>query len=470
MHPLAGELEGIVDAGSIRTARYDPLVRTPFYRTVPVPDEWRQGDPFTVVTVKTAEEISRILRLANERREPVYVRQGMGVVSPDVVRPEPPGSLVIDVGAMSWIRPNYERSYVEVGPSVTEKALNRELAPQGYAYPELIGPVTWVGSLVSLNSSGRSVDPYIGKPRDYVIGLEGVLPTGEIINTGTTAPRGVCGFDVGQLLIGGQCLFGVVTDVRLRLIPAAREIKGALVQYPSLRVLGEAVGSVYRSRAPYPRLMELMDRNFLEVLGFDGPRPPAAQLVAVDGNAPGEADWKLGETIRVLEEAGATESYRATSEEWQNLIDFREGLLTQMNPKGLILLTSEVMDCPLDVLPDALEGMHELQARMAATYPDIQPVLFGHIGAGSCHPTFIAPVSWGYQRIREIAKIVRDQVLEFKLSYGATIGEQGIFPEHRGWFLGSDGDVSWKALLAVKGALDPNNILNPLRLTDMQDA
>ena len=129
MHPLAAELRDIVKPEQIHTTRYDPLIRMPFYRPVEVPDERRQGDPFTVVKVETAEEISQILRAANERRVQVYVRQGMGVISPDVVRPEPPGSLVLGVSAMRWIRPNFVRNYVEVGPSVTEKELNDELAP-----------------------------------------------------------------------------------------------------------------------------------------------------------------------------------------------------------------------------------------------------------------------------------------------------------------------------------------------------
>ena len=135
MHPLAAELKNILGGEPIRTARYDPLVRTLFYKSVSVPDELRVEEPFTVVKVGSAEDISQVLRLANERREPVYVRQGMGLITPDLVRPEPPGSLVLDLSPMRWVRPNYQRAYVEVGPSVTEEELKRELAPNGYGFP-----------------------------------------------------------------------------------------------------------------------------------------------------------------------------------------------------------------------------------------------------------------------------------------------------------------------------------------------
>ena len=469
MHPMAAELRDILGAGSIRTARYDPLVRTLFYRSVPVPDESREGEPFTVAKVASAEEISQVLQLANQRREPVYVRQGMGLITPDLLRPEPPGSLVLDLSPMRWVRPDYQRAYVEVGPSVTEIDLNRELGSHGYGFPDRIGPVSWVGSLISLNTSGRLVDPYSGKPRDYVMGLEAVLPTGEIVTTGTKGIRGVCGFDLGQLLIGGQCLFGVITNARLRLVPLPAETRGAVVQYPSLRAVGEAVGSLYRSRAPYPRLMELMDRNYLDVLDFDGPRAAALQLVSTDGDAPGEADWKLDEILGVLKGAGATESHKTSSEEWQKLLGFREGLLKGLGDRGLILLATETVDCPIDLLPDALEGIYDLQKQIAAVFT-VRPVIFGHIGAGSCHPSFVAPASLGYERIRDMAKAIREQVLELKLSYGATVGEQGIFPEHRDWFVRHNGTVHLNALGAIKSALDPNNILNPMRLDDPGEA
>ena len=468
MHALASQLESIVDPQRIRTARYDPMLRTPFYRPVDVPGEFRQGEPFTVVKVETAEEISHILRLANERRDAVYVRQGMGVIFPDVIRPEPPGSLVLDMSSMKWVRPNYDRAYVEIGPSVSEKELNNQLAPHGYQFPEFIGPVSWGGSMVCLNSSGRSVDHYIGKPRDYVLGLQAVLPTGEIVDTGTRGVRRPCGFDLTQLLVGGQCLFGVVTEVRLRLVPAPREVIGALVQFPSLETLGEGVASVYQSRAPYPRLMELMDRNYLELMDFEGERPAAVALVGADGDAPGEAEWKLDRILEVLRGAGATATDKASGEEWQRLLEFREGLLSKLNPRSLILLVAEVMDFPLDILPQGLAGTLRLQERLAAAYPGLYIGIVGHIGAGSLHPTFIAPLDWGYKKLRETAKHIRDEILDYKLANGASDGEQGIFPGHREWFLGYYGQEHWNLVQAIKGAVDPNNVLNPLRLTDMR--
>ena len=329
--------------------------------------------------------------------------------------------------------------------------------------------MTWGGSLISLNSSGRSVDPYLGKPRDWVMGLQAVLPTGEIVETGTHGLRRPCGFDLTQFLIGGQCLFGVVTNVRLRLFPTPRQIIGALVHFPSLKALGEGVGSVYQSRAPYPRLMEVLDKTFLETMSFDGDKPAGMLMVGTDGDAPGEAEWKLDELIKVLRQEGATEAEKVSQERWQEMLEFREAGLSKLNPRGLILLTGEVLNCPLDKLPQALEDAHQLQQRLVAAHPGLLGYINGHIGAGSFHPAFAAPAAWGYDRLRVVVTEIRDEFLKFKLTQSATIGEQGIFPEHRGWYLGYNGQLHLNALLAVKKALDPNEVLNPLRLSDMRD-
>ena len=108
MHPLTNEIGKFIPSDRIRVTRYDPLVRTPFFRSVQVPDEIRNLEPFTIIQTASADEISKVLKLANTRKLPVYVRQGMGVISPDVTRPEPPGSLILDLSKMHWINPNFD--------------------------------------------------------------------------------------------------------------------------------------------------------------------------------------------------------------------------------------------------------------------------------------------------------------------------------------------------------------------------
>ncbi len=470
MHPLTNEIGKFIPSDRIRVTRYDPLVRTPFFRSVQVPDEIRNLEPFTIIQTASADEISKVLKLANIRKLPVYVRQGMGVISPDVTRPEPPGSLILDLSKMHWINPNFDRHHVEVGPAVSEWDLNKALHPEGYGYPELIGPVTWCGSLVSLNSSGRSVDPYIGKPRNYVLGMEVVLPTGEIVETGSESLRRVCGFDLGQLVIGGQCMFGVITNLRLQLLKSPKDICGALVHFDSLASLGKAVSSIYKNHAPYPQVLEILNRSYLEAMEFEGKISEAVLMMATDGWAPGEAQWKQEQLIKHMQSEGCIDVEVQSSEDWAKLLLFREAGLSKLSPKGLVMLTGEVMDYPIDKLSIVLPAMRKLQLELMETYPGIDTYIIGHIGAGSFHPTVVAPVEWGYRKLHEVVKDCRKKILAFKLEHGATIGEQGIFPEHIGWYQGTYDDVHWKSMQLVKGALDPNGILNPIRYSHMQEA
>ena len=462
MHPLVNELKGIVSADRIREIRYDPLMRLQFYWYLPVPDHLRQKEPYTVVEVESAQEISQVLRLANQRNLPLYVRQGTGVLSPEMVRPEPPGSLILDLRRMRWVRPSFESAYVEVGPGVIETELNKELAPHGYAYPELIGPVAW-GSIVSLNTSGRSVDPNLGKPGDYVLGLEVVLPTGEIIETGNRTVRRVCGFDLTRLLIGSQGLFGVITNIRLKLIPAPREEVRGIAHFPSLESFGQAISDLYKSRAPYAHLLEFMDQRYLELAPRKEPAPPVMVVIGTDGEAPGQALWKLEEILKVLRTAGAEHTQVLTGEQWGEIQVFRDAIYTTFEREGYASAAGEVMDVPLGSLAAALKDVRQLQGDFESRFPGVRTYLLGHIGGGSFHPIFAAPVAWGYERIQDVARQARQELLELKLVHSASIGEQGIFPEHKEWFRRFYDPAHLAFLTEMKRLFDPRQILNPRR-------
>ena len=170
-------LEGLVDPGRVRLTKYSPIIKAGKYKHVTVPEALRDADPTTLVEVESAQEVAAILKKANMEDRPVYVRQGTGGVTLDLIRPEPPGSIALDLRRLNWIRPNLDGGYVEIGPAVPESELNVALEPHGFTYPEFVGPVTW-GGLVASNTSGRSVDSHWGKPGDYLMGIEVVLPTG----------------------------------------------------------------------------------------------------------------------------------------------------------------------------------------------------------------------------------------------------------------------------------------------------
>ena len=190
---------------------------------------------------------------------------------------------------------------------MAESALNKTLEPHGFSYPEFVGPVTW-GGLAASNTSGRSVDPCWGKPGDYLMGLEVALPTGEVIWTGTRSHRRPCGIDLTRLFAGFQAMAGVITNLRLRLVPTPRNTRWGVVYIPTVEDAGRAVARLYRQGVPPPRLMELMDDQFLELGGLANEDRDAVILIGTDGWTAVEAQAKLDAIFEVARAEGSAKN------------------------------------------------------------------------------------------------------------------------------------------------------------------
>ena len=460
-------LDGLVAPGRVRRTVPDPIIRGVTYKTIRIPAELKQTEPITLVEVESAGEIAAILKRANEAHTPVYVRQGTGWVALDITRPEPPGALVLDLRRLNWIRPSLDSGYVEIGPAVTEQALNAALAPHGFGYPEFVGPVTW-GGLASMNTSGRSVDPHSGKPGDYLMGLEVVLPTGEIIETGTRSHRRPCGVDLTWLFAGFQAMAGVITNLRLRLVPTPRHTRWGAAFLPSVESAGRTVGQLYRRGVPPPRLMELLDQQFLELGGFDNPSSSVVVLIGTDGFTAEEADAKREAIFEIAREQGASRTDAMTPDEFEGFMSFRDdqsggGKRNLIEELSLFPLFGGVMDGPLDAMVPCMEAAGRMIDEVRAEEPGLYGVRIGHIGAGTFHPVFFAPDSWEFDRLRSLAKEIRARMLALQTEFGCTTGEQGIFPQHYEWFHRYYGPEYTAAAARVRAALDPHDVLNPAR-------
>jgi FAD/FMN-containing dehydrogenase len=460
-------LDGLVDPGRVRTIFPDPIIRGVVYKGVKIPESMRGTEPVTLVEVESAQEIAAILKKANDERMPIYVRQGTGFVALDIFRPEPPGAIALDLRRLNSIRPNLDGGYVEIGPAVTETTLNAVLEPDGFSFPEFIGPVTW-GGLTSMNTSGRSVDSHTGKPGYYLMGLEVVLPTGEIVRTGTRSHRRPCGVDLTWLFTGFQALIGVITDIRLRLVPTPRNTRWGIAFMPSVEATGRTVGQVYRKGVPPPRFMELLDRQFLELGGLPGEIPGAMMLIGTDGWTSEEAEAKLDAILEVAREQGATRATPQTYEEFEAFVGFREsasgeGKESLLKKLDLFPLFGGTMDGPLDTMVACMEAAGRMMKEVADANPGVYGVRIGHIGAGTFHPVYYAPVAWDFERLQSLASEMRARMLELQLEFGCTTGEQGIFPQHYEWFHRYYGPEYVATVNRIKDALDPLHILNDAR-------
>lgn len=451
----------------VHSARYTPLQRN-FHPHVRLPERLRELPGHVVFRAKTTEHVAHALRLANQLKQPLQVRQGSGQISLDLLTPFPPGSVVLDLRHLDHIEPDLDNGYVDVGPAVTLMGLNDRLRPDGYQFPLAVEPVTW-GALLSVNLSGHLVDAEAGKPGDYALGLEVVLPTGEIIHTGTRAMRKVVGPDLTRVFIGGQGLYGVITSARLRLVSAPEGRAWGFAAFDDLFALADTARAIHRPGLPYPVTLEMLDPAFVAASGIDrrlGVSGPLL-LVATQGDRQEEADHKLASILAYgRDRHGARTQALATEAEWDAL--WRIRAMPHEHFEGEYLI-GEVMDVPLTRLEDAVEAIQALRTEVLAQFPGMTGYIIGHIGSGTFHPAYSCPADWDYDRRVTVIRFIRERAHALKISFGATIGEQGIFPEHARWFAAHFGETTMRTLDAMRAAFDPNGILNPRR-TEPLDA
>jgi glycolate oxidase len=412
-----------------------------------------------VIEVESAAEISTIFEIANGLRSAVYVRQGAGAVTIDLLSPFPPGCVIVDLRRLDNIAMHREAGNVEVGPAVTLMDANAHIGRFGYRFPISVEPVTW-GGLVSVNLSGHLVDAHSGKPGDYVQGLEVVLPTAEVIQTGTRGLRKPVGPDLTRMFIGNQGLFGVITKLRLRLVRSPAAVTHGWAVFQDVESLAKTVQDMYVLDSPLPLIAELVESTFANVSGMTRHVPSGhVLLLEADGGREEEAEWKLDSLLAISERNGATTS-PVDAGVWQALWKIRASPHLHM---GGDYLVGDVVDAPLDRLGEALEALIGLRTSAEAKWEGIRGQLWGHVGSGTIHPAYSCPVDWPYMRRAEVAAWLRDRIMNVRLDIGATVGEQGIFPQHLDWYAKAYGTTSLELLAKIRRVFDPNGILNPDR-------
>jgi len=458
---LTRELEEVVGEENVSTRIIDRIaysldssdVRYPFSKS---------NVAFAVVRPKCTEEVARILKLANSKLFYVYIRgKGSDVLA--AIRPKKRKSIILDLDRMNAIELNRKDMYVEVGPAVTTKQLNEFLHPYGYGFPMFPGSwrIAHIGGIISTNTSGHAFDALTGKPRNHVMGLEVVSPTGEIINTGSKSWRFPAAPDLTGLFVGGQGLFGVITKVRIRLSPLPLENVYAVAFFDSIYDAAKATQALFYHRLPYPRLFEVMDKKIgREVLLSMGasaakfPKDACIVAFAIDGFTVGGAKAKFDRIAEVWKEMGVLSMRLLDVSEWEALWRVRETLGQRQSPYG-----QTAIDPPLSKFSEAIrEGLAMLK-KFESSY-DVEGYTFGHLGGGTFH--FViwfkgVPNSEKRAQIRIELKKEEEKIIT-KLN--GSRGEQGYFPEYKELFIADHGLEHYKALLSIKKTLDPNNVLN----------
>ena len=411
--------------------------------------------PGAVARPSSPQEISRVIMLANRERVPVVPRgAGTGLSGGSVpVR----GGLVLSFERMNRILEVDEPNRIAVAePGVITGDLHREVERRGLFYPP--DPAssdfcTLGGNLAECAGGLRAVK--YGVTRDYVLGLEAVLPTGEVVRTGSRTLKSVAGYDLTRLLIGSEGTLGIITQATLRLLPLPEAVCTMAAFFSSAREALAAVVKVAAGRV-VPRALEFVDSGSLRAVESftkqDLSRGTGAMLLVETDGPAAAADAEVAAISDLCREAGALRVDRAvTKEERARLWSMRKSIspaLYALRPRKM----NEDIVVPVSRIADLLEQVNAIAARSGLLI-----VCFGHAGDGNIH------VNVMYEDAdRETAELAVREVFAAAVQLrGSITGEHGIGLS-KAAYLPIEADAgALAAMRKIKQALDPNNILNP---------
>ena len=423
-------------------------------------DKWFASHlPDVVVEPRSAEQISKILRFANERKIPVTARgAGFGYVGGCV--PEQGGIAVALIGMNRIKEIAVADGVAVVEPGVITGHLQREARNRRLFYPP--DPASFknssIGGNIATNAGGPRCLKY-GVTRHYVLGLEVVLADGTIARVGGRTHKNKTGFDLVGLFVGSEGMLGIVTEAILRLIPLPPGRASISAGFPTVEDAAAAVQKILLEGF-LPSALEIADRFTLEAarrhLGNEiVPEGGAHLLLDLDGQ---EASVRLEMEVlgAVIRSLGAVSLRSAFGElACESLWDLRRGFSESLKATGLTKLNEDVT-VPRGKLVDLMKFAGDLQSKYG--FP---VACFGHAGDGNihvnvmvAHPTLVA--------VREQMERALDDLFGFVLASGGAItGEHGIGLAKKRWWPQAVSPESLRLHQTIKGALDPAGILNP---------
>jgi glycolate oxidase len=424
-------------------------------------DALKRGHPAdAVIFPADTAQVAAIARLCNEHRVPLVPRgAGTGYTGGSVPSL---GGLVLSLERMNRILEIDEANLIAVvEPNVITGDLQDAVERVGLFYPPDPASLRMsaLGGNVAECAGGPRAFKY-GTTKRYVLGLEAVLPTGEIIETGGKAVKNVVGYDLTQLLVGSEGTLAIVTKIILRLIPKPPFQSTLRATFLSVEAAVAAVTNIIRARV-VPAALELIDGDSLEAVGRSlGVRSLAPEgtaailLIEVDGTPAGVAEECTRVEAGCLE-AGATEALRADDEEErQELWRVRRELSFSLKLIAPLKLNHDVV-VPKGRIPE----LFALVARIRRDF-DLRIPLFGHAGDGNIHVNIMLDPAEGdsLARARQAERVLFEGVIALE---GSISGEHGI-GFSKAPFLPLELSADEIALMRrVKQAFDPNGILNP---------
>lgn len=420
--------------------------------------EWAAyGAPLVVVRAQTTQDVQAVVRACLAHGVPVVPRGAGTGLSGGANAVE--GCVVLSTEQMTEIREiNHVERLAVVAPGVVNDVLRAACAAEGLWYPPDPASSPWstLGGNAATNAGGLCCVKY-GVTRDYVLALEVVTGTGEVVRLGRRTAKGVAGYDMVGLMVGSEGTLGVITEITVRLRGAREPERTVAGYFDSIVDAGQAVAAI-GAAGIVPSALELVDRPCLEAVDQwknMGLSVDANAVLLGRSDAPGAAgDAEAAAMLACFEGAGATWAAQSTDQEEADALFAARRLAYPALERLGAVLTEDVC-VPKAAVPEMLARVEAAAARN-----DILIANIAHAGDGNLHPLMIVPPDDTAAHDR--AQTAFEEIIADALELGGTVtGEHGIGLLKRGGLTQELSPEVMAMQRAVKAALDPHDILNP---------
>jgi glycolate oxidase len=415
-------------------------------------------EPDVVVFPTSTEEVAAILKLANKNKIPVTPRGGGTNVSGGSIPIK--GGIVLCTTKMNRILTiDKENLTASVEPGVVLMDLNTALAKEKLFFPpdpqSFLGAT--MGGVIGENAGGPACVKY-GVTKQYVLGLEVVLPTGDVVHLGGLTMKNVQGYDLTMLFTGSEGTLGVITKAHLLLRPMPPAKKTLLAVFDDVAVAGETVYRVLSSGV-VPGKIELLDNwviNSIERLAPMGlPKDADAVLIFEVDGIPEGVEKEAKEVEEVCKRSGAKEVRVAKdqTEADRYWAARRAGFAAVFGAAPTVM--AEDVTVPRNKIPNFIKKVKELCQSRGLAYN-----IIGHAGDGNLHPAILTDI----KKKEEFAKAEKTmtEIISYAVELGGVVsGEHGIGLEKKKFIKKAMDPLAIEMMKGIKRIVDPRNILNP---------
>lgn len=414
--------------------------------------------PEVVVKPQNTEQVAKIIKLASATNTPVYPRGAATGLSGGAL-PTAGGISLVMTDMNKILEIDRDNMVAVVEPGVITACLHEEVEKVGLFYPPDPGSlkVSTIGGNIAECAGGPRGFKY-GVTRDYILGLEVVASTGEVINTGGKTIKNVTGYDLTRLIVGSEGTLGVVTKAVLRLIPKPKAAKTALAVFDDLYKASETILSITESGV-VPAALEIMDEESIKcVVKYADCKLPldaeAVLLIEVDGR-PSAVDEELAVVKEIcLRNRARRVEVATTKEERERLWQSRRSVspaVVRIAPTKI----SEDATVPRARVPEMIRRLQQIRKKYK-----INLVIFGHAGDGNLHPNIITDER-DKEEMSRVEKAI-EEIFQAALDLGGTLsGEHGIGNMKSPYMQMEMGQSGLNFMRRIKDSLDPAGILNP---------